>query len=310
MSKMQVILFLFTAVLKLSLANDSTKLCQGVDDKIMVIVVNFFYSRDLPLDSDEVDPREGDFELDQMIRWIDHDLNCHVENFTKFLRHYLYNRIGNLFNYIPDCTDYYEKWLKDVEFVRVFDENMCKLRPWDNFFELENFLSYLKPKVVDAENFTRMIFSAQHNRDNAINDYYHASNIYSKQRLELLAFLTSHRDTNKRMYFEDSFLIKELQKHETLKQWTSHPYLFKILQCYLQSQNLDQFSNPFSRTFEFNVPSQKLATFTLFVGSVAVAMLIVWLIYYKRGILQRNKDVRIKAKNMYYEIQDNCITEV
>ncbi|KII71381.1 hypothetical protein RF11_02903 [Thelohanellus kitauei] len=117
-------------------------------------------------------------------------------------------------------------------------------------------------------------------------------------------------DTNMEMNSNDSVLIEILKNHPAFNQWTSNRLLMRVLQCYLQNNNLDQFFNPHKRGSVAKVASQKSAPFMIFVGSVVVTMLIVGMINYKRGILERNQEIRIQANEVYYEIQDNLIADV
>ncbi|KII63509.1 hypothetical protein RF11_01462 [Thelohanellus kitauei] len=175
-----------------------------------------------------------------------------------------------------DCTEYFEEWLRDVEYDHLFDANVCKLRDHDQFAELGPFMDFLKNKQLPKDTYTKMIISAQCNLENAIVEFFPA--------------LTTYKSTNRGNNSKNSFLIKELNKNPVYKEWISNRFLLKVVQCYLQGDNLDRAMKSIinSPTFASKSIYPKLAKFLVAISSAAISVLFVVNILYKRGILKTN----------------------
>ncbi|KII66474.1 hypothetical protein RF11_15933 [Thelohanellus kitauei] len=110
-----MIFFVFIGVLKIITFEDSNKIC---------------YAEQIRLGSVDVDPQEGDLELGHM-GWL---IDSRIHSFSADLHWRL---------------EILKKYFNGFESFRVFDTKTCKLRPDNDFFQLDVFLYYLKPRVAD-----------------------------------------------------------------------------------------------------------------------------------------------------------------
>ncbi|KII65948.1 hypothetical protein RF11_09408 [Thelohanellus kitauei] len=115
----------------------------------MLVAVDYFDVVEIPFCNVKVDPKEEYYEMGQ-ISWLVH----------------------------RDCTDHFEQWYKANENARMLDMNSCKFSNNDPFFNMKDFLKYVRQKVQDTENYPRMVISVYCNRMNIIEDFYRAKSTY------------------------------------------------------------------------------------------------------------------------------------
>ncbi|KII60400.1 hypothetical protein RF11_13089 [Thelohanellus kitauei] len=227
-------------------------------------------------------------------------------------------------------------WLQDIEYKRIYDRNACILREDNHFFNLEIFVDYLKNKSVSKENYMKMLFSAQCNIDKSLQEYYRAYDIYRG----LIKFLIALTKTNKRNKLTNVAVIEKFKKDLLYREWTSNRFLFEILQCYLGIDDLDKvlislvndepviepvvssLNSPHFSLLKLIKLSSKIydtthhfTSFLLIISSLAITLLVMMYIQYKRGMLRRStliimldRMIRFRGDGISWKIRKKLIT--
>ncbi|KII68469.1 hypothetical protein RF11_06904 [Thelohanellus kitauei] len=212
--------------------------------------------------------------------------------------------------------------------------NVCQLENCQHFNELEEFIDYLKNKPISQNNYTRMIFSAQCNLEKLTEQFYQSMSTYYENRVEVIKYLIAQRNTINGTNLTDSFLMEKLEKHPVYKQWIADRLLLKVIQCYLQNDNLDKALNsrpkrvkrasaltasspilapsslvkPIKPGFKPNTQTNNITPLILYIGAIAITMLVVVLIQYKRIDLNRNDLIRALGDDLNCGIRENLIS--
>ncbi|KII62509.1 hypothetical protein RF11_04781 [Thelohanellus kitauei] len=206
-------------------------------------------------------------------------------------------------------------------------DDVCIL---DDFFfpyEIQEFFKYLKSKSIPKDDYPRMMFSAQCNIFKSTDEHYRRSITLKNQRDMVVKYLVANRNTTKGSDTTDEYLIKGLEKHSVLNGWTKDRLLFKIIQCYLQNDNLDKamkyaksrehadLYNPDPSHNQYIKPTNPydathtMAPFFFILCSVIIAIGVVWVVHYKRGVVNRYERIEFQGNGIYWPVRENLIVE-
>ncbi|KII61144.1 hypothetical protein RF11_05867 [Thelohanellus kitauei] len=222
-------------------------ICEGVDDQIMLIAVDEFYKAKLDYCSPKADPYKDDSTLGIISGSLRDELKCRVDDLHELIRGYFNQRLGKLLYQHSDCNDLFEEWLRDVASKRMVDMNTCNLRAYDHFFDLTIFADYVKNKSIPKETYTKMIISAQCKLEKAVKDYYNAFNLYEEKIDEFSKYMVNLRSTSHVDKSMNYLLVEEINNHPVHQEWVYNRFSFKIVECFLQYENLDKLINQRSK---------------------------------------------------------------
>ncbi|KII61145.1 hypothetical protein RF11_05868 [Thelohanellus kitauei] len=282
MFKMSLIAFVVIAFFELTKSENTTKICEDVDDKIMLNAVYDYYTTQMDYCSPKDDPYNDDYML-------------------SISRGYL----------TYHCTDLFEEWFRDVASEHIFDMNSCKLRDYDHFFDVYLFVDYLKNKSIPKDKYTRMIISAQCNLEKANDDYFHARDIYkSKMSFIIRDQFTKNDEWRQVKGFGSD---RGTQKNPSHQQWISNRFAYKLVECFIKDEHLYNIMSPVEK------PSPKAPIDTptfhngtkilLILGSILISITLAVIFAYKSKIRNIVSSKVYRENGLYFKIQDNIISE-